>query len=112
MEFVKVVRKIIKTKRTLKAADVDVHLGNDANIDPYMLAGVTEGAVEVWIQGADEKWIKTLLFPPKYPKTVGLDQYDHVTSFPYATLIQRNHRAHFFLSEKGCFTPAIWFGKQ
>lgn len=47
--MVKVAQKLIKTNRTPSAVDIDVHRGFDKNLDPFVFAGVTQSAEEVWI---------------------------------------------------------------
>lgn len=53
-EFVNVVRKIIKTKRTPRDAQSATHRSFDDALDPCILAGLGQNAEELWIQPLGE----------------------------------------------------------
>lgn len=62
--FMRIVRKLVMTNRTLRFAYSDAYRGVDVSLDPYMLAGVTQNAKEVQIQSVEEECIKSLQFLP------------------------------------------------
>lgn len=56
-KFVKGICKLIKTKRTTRAADADIRSVIGDKLDSYTPVGVWENSVEVWVQPVDEEWI-------------------------------------------------------
>lgn len=52
-ERVKIVRELIRTKRTLRAVGVNVLRRFDDTLDPYMIAVVELNALQEWIQPVD-----------------------------------------------------------
>lgn len=92
-KFVKIVRKVIKKKRSRRTADAIIYRGSHDKLDPFMLASVGQNDEEVWIHRADGEWIKNLWLPPYSSRTVELDKYDYMTLFLDDDLIPRDHRA-------------------
>lgn len=97
-KLAKGVCKLIKTKRTPKAANYDDDRGFGDALDPYLLAWVGRNAGEVLIQPVYGKWITKLWFPLYYPKMVALEKNDHVTRYLDDALLSRDHRAHALVS--------------
>lgn len=96
------VSRLLKTKLTARAVDdaSDVQCVFGDISAPFMLVGVRWNSVEERMNPLREEWIKTLRFPPYYPKTVRMNKYDHVTPFLHTVTIPHHHRAHMFVSKK------------
>lgn len=86
----------IKTMKTQRAADADVHRSVVDALESCMLVGVERATEQVRIQYIEETWIETLQFAPYYSNSVHLKTYDHATPFSDAALNSRNHRAQVF----------------
>lgn len=90
----KVVRKIIETKRTLSTADSDGYHGFDDKLCPYMLSNVGYTVEEVLIHPVYQEWIKALWISLYFPEKAELDKYDYVAPFLDAAFISCDHHAN------------------
>lgn len=111
-KLVKTVRKRIRTKRTPKAADGDIHCSIDVKLDPYMLTAIKENAVQGWIQPVDGAFMNAVSFAQYYPKMMDSDKFNHVNPLLDTVPIMHDYPARVLLSETWCFISAICLAKQ